>query len=237
MKIVSFGDSFVWGSELQNNETGNQAWPGLIAQALGAEYTTLSNPGCGNDEIARQILTYFSSNSADNTLAVINWTWGFRWDFYLANSQAWITLGPTCIPSRLDRYLEPADAEKLIDTYSNYVGNSILWNRWRTLQTIYSAQSYLKSIGVTSIQTYMDYELFDTQFHAPDYITALQDLVKKDMQLFQGQNFLDWSRSRGFSVTDPGWHPLEDAHAAARDLWIAEYKQAFNNGYKDIYDV
>lgn len=228
MKIVSFGDSFIWGSELANNDSGNQAWPGLIAKELGVEYATMANPGCGNDEITRQILTYFSSNPAANTLAVINWTWAFRWDFYLVEQLAWVTLGPLCVPSKLGRYLDSDSAQTLIDTYSKYVGNSILWNRWRALQTIYTAQNYLKSIGVPSIQTYMDTDMFDKKFHAPEYISQLQDLVQQEMQLFEGENFLDWSRMHGFTVTEPGWHPLENAHSAAKDLWIPAYKQALN---------
>jgi len=228
MKIVSFGDSFIWGSELENNPTGDRAWPGLIAEELAVEYQTMSNPGCGNDEIARQILTYFSEYPAGNTLAVINWTWAFRWDFYITTDETWITLGPSCIPSRLGNHLSSDDASELINVYNKYPGKSILWNRWRALQSIYLAQNYLRTLGVPSIQSYMDIELFGKEFHAPDYIQTLQDLVQKDLQLFEGQNFLDWSRSHGYAVTEPGWHPLEEAHAAARDLWIDQYRKLLN---------
>lgn len=82
-KIVSFGDSFVFGSELENNESGNKSWIGQAAKNLGVAYETLSIPGCGNDSISRQILSYFSKHSSENVLAVINWTWASRWDFYL----------------------------------------------------------------------------------------------------------------------------------------------------------
>lgn len=82
-KIVSFGDSFIFGSELQNNNDGSKAWPGLIANELECDYETFANPGCGNDNIAQQIYSYFSANSTDDTLAVINWTWATRWDFYI----------------------------------------------------------------------------------------------------------------------------------------------------------
>jgi hypothetical protein len=82
-KIVSFGDSFVFGSELTDNNNGSCSWIGLAAKQLGVEYETLAVPGCGNENIARQILTYFSNNPSDSTLAVINWTWGARWDFYV----------------------------------------------------------------------------------------------------------------------------------------------------------
>ena len=228
MKIVSFGDSFIWGSELENNLSGNQAWPGLVAQELGAEYATMANPGCGNDEISRQVLTYFSNNTTADTLAVINWTWAFRWDFYIVNTESWVTLGPSCIPSRLGNHLQPSDAAELVNVYNKYAGKSAHWNKWRTLQTIYSTQSYLNQLGVRSIQTYMDTCLFDQEFHAPEYVVALQNIVAENMQLFENMNFLDWSRSRGYAVTEPGWHPLEQAHTAAKDLWINQYKAALN---------
>lgn len=82
-KIVSFGDSFVFGSELTNNDDGNKSWIGLAAKKLQVTYNTFATPGCGNDHIARQIYSYFSKNSVADTLAVINWTWASRWDFYL----------------------------------------------------------------------------------------------------------------------------------------------------------
>ena len=71
-KIISFGDSFVFGSELKNNRSGSKAWIGTAADNLNVAYQTCAVPGCGNDHIARQIYSYFANNSTDNTLAVIN---------------------------------------------------------------------------------------------------------------------------------------------------------------------
>jgi hypothetical protein len=82
-KIVSFGDSFVFGSELKGNKDGSKSWIGLAAQQLGVDYETFAVPGCGNEHIARQIYYYFSKNTNTNVLAIINWTWASRWDFYL----------------------------------------------------------------------------------------------------------------------------------------------------------
>lgn len=225
-KIVSFGDSFVFGSELAGNDDGSQAWAGLVAQKLGVDYETLSVPGCGNENISRQILTYFSNNSSDNVLAVINWTWGARWDFYIPGEELWTTLGLTCVPSKLAPLVGPDEAEKILEFYNRYPGHSTLWDKWRTLQTIYASQQYLQSQGIVNIQTYMDYEMWDQTWHAPDYIQTLQALTQKSLQNFEGKNFLDWSRARGYPVTEPGWHPLEPAHEAACDLWIEQYRQA-----------
>jgi hypothetical protein len=228
-KIVSFGDSFIFGSELKNNENGSQAWPGLIAQKLGLDYETFAIPGCGNESITRQILSYFSTNSADNVLAVVNWTWGARWDFYISAKEQWTTLGLTCVPSKLAEYVPEPDAVRILDFYRDYPGNSTLWDKFRTLQTIYTAQQYMEKLGVISLQTYMDSDIWDQTWHAPDYIKTMQNLVQAPMKNFEGKTFLDWSYHNGFAVTDPGLHPLEDAHRAAATLWKDQYSQVLNS--------
>jgi hypothetical protein len=226
-QIVSFGDSFVFGSEQQNNEDGSLGWIGRAAQALGVKYTTTSVPGCGNDNIARQIYTWFSANPAEDTLAVINWTWMSRWDFYIVEHETWITLGPTCVPDKLKHLVDRTQAQDMIDFYKTRANSSIAWNKFRNLQTIFAAQTYLKQLGVATVQTYMDDLLFDQTYHAPDYIQTLQNLVRPALETFEGQNFVDWSRARGYAVTPaPGDHPLEEAHEAASKLWQDQYARA-----------
>lgn len=227
-KIVSFGDSFVFGSELKHNDNGTRGWIGQAAGQLDVEYKTFSVPGCGNDHIARQIYSYFGSHDTCDTLAVINWTWMSRWDFYISEHETWITLGPTCVPEKLKDLVSRAEATDMIEFYKHRANSSITWNKVRNLQTIYAAQQYMKHKGIQSIQTYMDYLLFDTECHAPDYIQELQKLVQPAMTNFEGQNFVDWSRTNGFVVTDPGLHPLEDAHSAAKTLWADTYARLLN---------
>lgn len=226
-KIVSFGDSFVFGSELRNNQDGLLAWPGLAAADLGFKYETRSIPGCGNDAIARQIIEYFYCHGSENTLAVINWTWALRWDFYAVQDESWTTLGPTCVPSKLESHVGLAEAERIINFYQDYTGRSIVWDKWRSLSAIYAAQQYLEQLGVPAVETYIDPHLVMDTEHNPGYIAAVQQYVIPRLRTFQGMNFLDWSRANGFKVTDPGWHPLEEAHRAAADLWKDTYAQAF----------
>jgi hypothetical protein len=225
-KIVGFGDSFVFGSELENNDDGSRSWIGLAAKKLGCRYETTSVPGCGNENIARQILSYFSSNPTSDTLAVINWTWGARWDFYIPGHEIWTTLGLTCVPSKLAPLVGNDEAELILEFYNKYPGHSTLWDKWRSLQAIYTAQTFLNTHGIKNIQTYMDHEIWDTTWHAPDYVRVLQDFTRPALESFEGKNFLDWSRDRGYPITDPGWHPLEPAHDAACDLWLERYQQA-----------
>ena len=68
-KIVSFGDSFVRGTELQDNNDCSKAWPGLIAQRLNVDYETCGVIACGNESIARQVYEYFSINSKEKTFS------------------------------------------------------------------------------------------------------------------------------------------------------------------------
>ena len=112
-KIVSFGDSFVFGIELADNNNGQQSWIGQAARKLGVNYETTAVPGCGNENISRQILTYFSNNPSDNVLAVINWTWGARWDFYIPQQETWTTLGLSCVPLKLAPLVGLEEAEKI----------------------------------------------------------------------------------------------------------------------------
>ena len=223
-KIVSFGDSFIFGSELTKNTDVSKAWPGLIAKSLNCEYYTQAIPGCGNDRIAEQIYSWFANNSAKDTLAVINWTWTHRWDFYIAKSETWVSVGRSCVPEELAKTVESSQAQEIIDFYNNWANQSLLWNKFRNLQTIYAVQSYLKERGVIAVQTYMDYHLFDQNYHAPDYITELQKLIKPQLELFENKNFLDWSYEKGFAVTEI-LHPLEEAHKAAVDVWQEKYYQ------------
>ena len=94
------------------------------------------------------------------------------------------------------------------------------------MQTIYAVQKFLDDKGVANVQTYMDYLLFDQEWHAPDYIKELQKLVQPEMQLFDDKNFLDWSKEKHFDITEQYWHPLEEAHHAAADYWKEVYKDA-----------
>jgi hypothetical protein len=225
-KIVGFGDSFVFGSEIANNDDGSCAWPALAAGMIGADYETLADPGCGNDAIARQIYHYFSSNPVAGTLAIVNWTWTMRWDFYMTEKETWITLGPTCVPEKLEHLVEHTEAQRVVEFYRDYANGSLLWNKIRNLQTIWAATQYMASKGVQVIQTYMDPELFSQEWHAPSYVRELQGLVHAHMHTWEGMNFLDWCRARGHDITPDKLHPLAAAHEDAAYFWKDQYAVA-----------
>jgi len=74
----------------------------------------------------------------------------------------------------------------------------------------------------------MDSELFETRWFCDGYIQELQNFILPNMHSFNKLNFLDWSKKNNFKITNPGWHPLEDAHNAAAEYWLPTYKKLLN---------
>jgi hypothetical protein len=123
--------------------------------------------------------------------------------------------------------------EKAVDILNFYrdYGRSVMWNKFRNLQTIMAVQSYLNAKGIITIQTYMDYELLDNTWSpdSPDYVIELQKCVSPTLSLFNNQlNFLDWARENNFEITDPGWHPIGESHNVAAQLWEERYREKLN---------
>jgi hypothetical protein len=56
MKLTSYGDSFIFGTDLADAEMipntsgkpSQHTWPALLAQHLGYQYRCRAYPGCGN---------------------------------------------------------------------------------------------------------------------------------------------------------------------------------------------
>jgi hypothetical protein len=175
MKIVGFGDSFILGNELQSEPDGSCAWPGLIAQQLGIDYSTDAFPGVGNDHIAQQVFTYFFNHSADDTLAVINWTWHMRWDLWINARRTWIGLGPTCVPERLYTVVDNQSAQELVGFYKKHLEPNEIWNKQRNLSTIYATQCFLEKHNIKNIQTFMDAEIWNRDQARLDHYRVYKD--------------------------------------------------------------
>lgn len=202
--IVSCGDSFFYGSDLQDRQS---TWPALISKELHHDYQCLAQPGAGNLRILQQIIQSLATHG-DNAIYLINWTWTDRFDYVSVLDESWHTVRPSLDDTSHD------------DLYYRHF-HSELADKFRDL--IYISQACDLLTGRRYLMTYMDHLLLDQQWHAPDYVRFLQDRVKSRLQTFQGQNFLEWSRSNGFEES-VRWHPLESAHRAAANFWLPEVR-------------
>ena len=215
MKLKSFGCSFIFGSELADDgrdspyATPSQlTWPAHLAQHLNYNYQCYARPGAGNLQILEQILNQAAVN--DNNLFVIGWTWIDRFDYYPVNPAT---------PSRSPwRTIMPVDTDPLANTYYREL-HSEYRDKFTCLSYIKLAIDTLNQKNIPFIMTYMDDLLFDQRWHTTPAVIDLQNYVKPHMTTFEGQTFLDWSKSQKFKIS-PTLHPLEVAHRAAGDYMI-----------------
>lgn len=213
MKAVkSFGDSFIYGSDL--SDTSDQllkpsrlTWPALISKKLKLKYECYAHPGVGNNYIAQQVVEHADPDS----LCIINWTWIDRWEFFDIVKNKWLTVRPT-----------GTEDHPLAEIYYKYL-QSELQDKWQSLNYIYSTHEYLRRHNIPFVSHIMDELLLDVTHHCPQYIAKLQNDIRDDILRFPYfTTFLTWSQMNDFEISD-NLHPLEQAHKAAAELWLKEY--------------
>jgi len=206
-KLHAFGDSFTFGSDLKDCDTsyGNKihsenTWPSLLANSKSLNYVCHAYPGETNQTMVRRFFGNVHLIDSDD-FVVVNWTWINRWDFYNTNDNKW-------------EHLRPDTEDNIF--FENYIKyfQSELWDKLETLKAINLVQSFLKNKNIKFIMTCIDKLAFDDRWHCPKYIENLQDIVRDDIQWFEGMGFYDWAKTNNYKISDK-WHPLEEAHRDA----------------------
>jgi len=216
MELKSFGCSFIFGSDLSDCDhnppwpTGSfLTWPAHLAKQLGRNYQCWARPGSGNLQIAEKIIN--QSVACQDSLYVISWSWIDRFDYYNQSSHPWQPW----------KTLTPGNSDDLAEVYYKNL-HSEYRDKLSNLMYIKLVIDTLNQKNIPFIMTYMDELLFDQTWHTTPAISDLQEYVKPHMTQFEGQTFLNWSRSKGYPES-PGWHPLEQAHSAAADVIIQTF--------------
>lgn len=218
MKLKSFGCSFVFGTDLPNDgrwsrmaTPSDHAWPALIAKELDMEFECHARPGAGNFEICQRIINEIARESCD--VFLVNWTWidRFSWiDEKLYNHHPLNAMGW--------RSIMPVDVDERAQFYYRLVHTQIR-DKMETLSSIKLAIDACRQANVRFVMTWTDNLIWETEWHAPPSIIWLQDQIRPCLEDFQGRSFVDWSRFKGFKISDT-MHPLVEAHQAAADLWL-----------------
>lgn len=212
-KIQTFGDSFLFGSDLSDriskpDKHGKHSlltWPALAAKKLKLDYDCWAEAGRGNQSIAFKVFRHASPKA----LNVINWTWIDRFDYDFQ----WYGWSKT---------IRPDDSELATFYYKNI--HSEYDDKFRNLTIVYSVLSYLKNNNMPFIMTYMDHLMVDDA----EGISHMRDKIVDNLQTFPiNQTFLEWSRGNGYPES-ANWHPLEQAHEEAAKIWQPIYEKAIN---------
>ena len=86
-------------------------------------------------------------------------------------------------------------------------------DKFVSLTSIKLAIDTLQQRNIPFVMTSLDALLFDQRWHTSPAILELQSYIKPYIIDFDGQNFLDWTKTNGYPI-GPGGHPLEEAHRA-----------------------
>ena len=212
-RIVSFGDSFTWGSDLQDADTSqlhpagysHSTWPALLAKHLNIDYASYSLGGCSNPSIARwvqSVLNFPKHEQLTSTdLVIVNWTWIDRWEYFDYDRKDWV-------------YVNPYDSNTDAQTF------------YKNIHTEYGAKfDSLRSVDWT-LRTLKDYNIdcfftcLDPMLVNQDYLFGRGDMrtafksVTPAINWFDGKGFYDWAVDNGYPTGETD-HPTELAHQQA----------------------
>ena len=217
MMLKSFGCSFIYGTDLSDAGVDGTSiipsqytWPALLAKDLQFDYKSFARPGAGNLQILEKLLTHVATDTS--SFYVIGWTWIDRFDYTTtdnlgtynkAGADFWNTLMPT------------DDSDKAMTYYKNL--HSQFRDKLSNLGCIKLAIDALKQNNCPFIMTYMDELIFETEWHVTPAIRYLQEYIQPSMTQFNGKNFLEFSKEKGFAISQT-LHPLEAAHQAGFEL-------------------
>jgi len=225
MKLKSFGCSFIFGSDLPGHssksirpQASQSTWPARLAQQLDIPYECYAKPGIGNLQIMEQVLNQAARD--EPAVFIIGWTWMDRFDYYNANWKEQDKMSPW-------QTITPTDTTDLANTYYRDL-HSEYRDKLVNLSYIRLVVDLLKQKNIKFLMTYMDHLLFDQTWHYNLTVKELQCQTLPYMTDFEGQNFLDWSRTNGYDISE-SWHPLESAHKAAGDYMIKVFDKKNTN--------
>jgi hypothetical protein len=229
MKLKSFGCSFIFGTDLSDDGSNLKyatpsklTWPSLVAQQQNLDYRCYARPGSGNLQILERLLSQLAD--PEPAIYVVGWTWIDRFDYWTDQvtwaGTHWKTVMPIDQDDRAKNYYR--------DLHSQYR------DKLTTLVFVKNAIDALIQHKQKFFMTYMDYLMFETEWHTTPAVIELQNSIKPYMKDFDGKNFLDWSRDRGYAISDTS-HPLEQAHAEASKHMITVFdKQKTNDPAQQV---
>lgn len=197
-KILTVGDSFTYGEELENRET--QAWPYLLAMAMNATVLNLGQGGASNDYIFRTAIEETVHTTYD--LVIVQWSEPSRMEVWHGDRPISVTAHSNW--NKIGQLSWMQD-------YYKYSYNDLF--RYRTWYAhVIALQEYFKS----KQQKYLFCNLAGLQGYYRDvdgYYNSLKHLWSSvDEQYYVGWPTDGFLEFQGDCEKGPGGHPLELGH-------------------------
>lgn len=213
-RLITFGDSFTYGQELQNPK--KDCWPQLVANFLEVPLTNNAFPGNSNDKILEQVLfdTYSFRDFVIICFSSIS-------RFYFEDHDGWYT---TILNIKQDTDVRNEIISKLLGSTKE----KWLFKRFLT-QAIY-LQEFLESRQVNY--------LFVNGFESYDTNLAKSKENWHLIQMLHKNKFVGWPDQSFGNLTDhlprgKFKHPLEESHLLFSQIMIEKIQETYNLPSKD----
>jgi hypothetical protein len=199
MRILTFGDSFTYGDELDNL---SDAWPYVLGKLSNCPVKNLGKSAVSNDYIVRNVIDHATSND----LVILAWTHYARVEF--ADERGIYDIWPGC-QNRMFNHPDVSYRKELIDYYSRYNNEKYSYSNY--LDKIILLQSFLKFNNIK-------YVMLDT-FENNNFRNLIEE---KKLAMIDTMHYLGWPNETMMEWTDgctqgPNRHFLEDGHKRVAD--------------------
>lgn len=227
MKLIAGGDSFVWGSELEDHKHGSHGghsqstFPAILAGQYKLDYECVALPGSGNDSITRRVIE--ACHDQDDIAVLVSWTWSARYEFRFVHDQCWTTVN-----ARQYEIAENTDTPHgdFIQHFFRSVGFSDYWETYSSLREMMRLQDYLALRKIPYMFTITDnwFAKAHSIKHADTSIRSLYSQIDWNHWYFfppstdsSPRGFYQWAAEEDYELA-PQHHPLERAHRDAADM-------------------
>lgn len=206
--ILSVGDSFTFGEELESRDN---AYPCLVARKIGATVTNMAKPGSGNKRMVRYIIDQVSAGEIPD-LIIIGWSSPGRIEF--ADESGFFDLWPG-YGGRAFMAEQPWRSE-LLDYINRYHSAFYLYKQH--ILDVILIQSFLnqKNIKYVMLKTVGNEYYYNTNHSKLDNsMTGHYDLIDTTKYIgWPGDGMAEWTQGCPKGV---GGHFLDEGHQRVAD--------------------
>lgn len=210
-KLVAFGDSFTFGSELSDdfdhNIPSTLTWSALLANKLNLNYECKAIPGTCNQTILRALINYLAQQKTNDFAVAIMWSFTSRYEYHSLTDKDWKQVSWAMIDNDID-----------VKVFYNLLGNNEINELYTSYICFLTAQNILKEKSIPYVFTIADTNPLKRYFSLNNLdLKSLISLIDWDKWVWTNPDvgFFDWGK-KNFKV-GKHLHPLDDAHVAFAD--------------------
>lgn len=205
MKLLTVGDSFTWGEELEDR---SNAWPHVLGKLIDYKVTNLGMPSRSNTYMARRVVEHAQAHD----LIVIAWSHFARMEF--ADDLGIFDIWPGSSDQSF-RHEDISHRKELIDYVTRYHSDEYLYRQYLT--TILLTQAYLKQNN----KRYIMLDAFGNNKHRNLNFDIVNQVDPTYYIGWPNETMMEWTWPKKVAE-GPNGHFLDEGHVVVANK-IYEY--------------